>query len=356
MEVKNALFFSDDTIKYIKREVKNFKNDKHNPQVIYDGVQRKKRTIIVPSLREQIIHHVIVESFGEMFLQGIYKHAYGSIPGRGAHKGAKVMMNWIRKDPENCKYVLKLDIRKYFESISHDILKKKLSRVVKDKEALKLLFEVIDVTDKGLPLGFYTSQWLSMWYLKDFDHFVKEQCYAPHYMRYMDDIVILGGDKEKLIETLNKVTEYLRQLGLELNSKSQLFQFCWYDNEGYKHGRDIDFMGFRFFPDRKILRKSIMIKMTRKAKNIFTTEGKPTIYQLRQIISYMSYIKNSKVYGVWLEYLKPVLDYKKARKKIGNYDRKLNKIKIKLAEREFDEMFDAYQQGKIHPIMAAAAA
>ena len=291
-----------------------------------------------------------------MFLQGIYEHAYGSIPDRGAHQGAKVMMNWIRKDFKNCKYVLKLDIKKYFESIPHDILKKKLNKVVKDKEALKLLFEVIDVTNKGLPLGFYTSQWLSMWYLKDFDHFVKEQCYAPHYIRYMDDIVILGRDKEMLIETLNKVTEYLRELGLELNSKSQLFQFCWYDEKGNKHGRDIDFMGFRFFSDRKILRKSIMIKMTRKAKNIFTTENKPTIYQLRQIISYMSYIKSSKVYGVWLEYLKPVLDYKKARKRIGNYDRKINKIKNKLAEREMMIMFEDYQRGRIRPIMAAAAA
>ena len=349
---KKCFIFLDNTRDYIKNEIFNFKNDKHIPKTIYDGIKKKKRTIIVPSLREQIIHHIVVESFSEFFLHGIYNHVYGSIPGRGAHKGKKVLSKWIREDQKNCQYILKLDIKKYFESIPHDILKNKISKEVKDKKALKILFEIIDATKKGLPLGFYTSQWLSMWYLKDFDHYVKEQCYAPHYMRYMDDMVIMGANKELLIETFNKIKKYLSELGLTLNSKSQLFQLCWFEKKNkkiIKHGRDIDFMGFRFYRNKTVLRKSIMIKMTRKANNIFKID-KPSIYQLQQMISYISYIKNSKIYNVWLIYIKPVFNYKKAKRRIGNYDKKINKINDILSEKENITMFNDFQEGKIFPI------
>lgn len=351
--VQNALFFSEETIEYIQYYITHFENDKHTPKVIYDGVQRKKRKIIVPSLREQIVHHVVVDSFYPMFTKGLYEYSYGSLPHRGVHIAKKNLQRWIRKDPYNFQYILKLDIKKYFENIPHDILKAKLSREVKDKKALEVMFKIIDVTNKGLPLGFYTSQWLSMWYLKDFDHFVKEQCYAPHYMRYMDDMIIAGADKEALIETFRKVKEYLKTLGLELNPKSQLFQFCWYDEKGIKHGRDIDFMGFRFYKNKTVVRKSIMIKMTRKAKNVFINP-KPTLYQLKQLISYMSYIENCKIYNIWLDYIKPVYEYKKARKRIGNNDRKVNKILSKRLENKINEMFELCQQGKIYPILKIA--
>lgn len=307
----------------IKIYAMNFKSSNHNPVTIYDGISRKKRTIIVPDYMEQIVHHMVVNVMIPIFQHGMYEHSYGSIPKRGVHKGKKVVEKWIRNDKKNVKYCLKMDIKKYFDSIPHDVIKSKLKKIIHDERFLKVLFEIIDVTENGLPLGFYTSQWLSNWYLQDLDHYIKEKLYAPHYIRYMDDMVIFGSNKRKLQSTLNEIKKYLENLGLSLNNKYQLFRFVYRRDNKY-YGRDLDFMGFRFFRDKTILRKSILFKMTRKAKKI-SKKDKATIYDMRQMISYLGWIDATNTYNVYLEYIKPFVNFQKLKRKIGNYDRRLTK-------------------------------
>ena len=312
-DTKKALNDIETYADIILKQLPTFKSDKHKPKEIYDGIARKKRTIIVPTFREQVVHHIIVNSLKPMFLQGLYEHSYGSIPNRGVHDAKKTIERWIRKDTENCKYVLRMDIRKYFESIPHDILKEKIKRELKDEIMLRLIFEVIDATDKGLPLGFYTSQWLSMWYLKDLDHYIKEQCRAIHYVRYMDDMIVLDSDKEHLHYILDRISDYLDVLGLELNQKTQIFPL---------DSRDIDFMGFRFFGDKTILRRSIFYKILRKARRI-SNKSRATIYDIRQMLSYLGWIKSTSIYQVYLDYVKPFVDFGEYKNQISKYDRRM---------------------------------
>lgn len=103
----------------------NYENAEHVPVYIYDGITRKERTIIVPTMEELLVQHCIVNAMKPMFCKGMYEHSYASLPGRGAHKGKLVIEKWIRIDPKNCKYVLKMDIRHFFDSIPHDRLKAK---------------------------------------------------------------------------------------------------------------------------------------------------------------------------------------------------------------------------------------
>lgn len=335
-DVKEIYENPDDHIDEIKEYVKNFKNDHHTPMEIYDGIARKKRTIIVPTYREQIVHHMLVNILKPIFLKGMYEHSYGSIPKRGAHKAKKRIEKWIRTDHKNVKYCLKMDIEKFFQSIPHDILKEKLVRIIHDDEFLKVLFEVIDVVDIGLPLGFYSSQWLANWYLQGLDHYTKEDLGAAHYVRYMDDMIVFGSNKRKLHKMLEKVKEYLATLGLKLNSKTQIFRFSYAKkNPAYVEdddirekyidcGRDLDFMGFRFYRNRTVLRKSIMIKMTRKARKISKKE-KATIYDLRQMLSYLGWLNATDTYNVYETYIKGVVEFGKYKKRIGRYDRRLNK-------------------------------
>ena len=249
-----------------------------------------------------------------MFLQGIYEHAYGSIPNRGVHDAKRTIERWIKRDTDNCRYVLRMDIRKYFESIPHIILKEKLQRELKDEKMLKLIFEVIDATNRGLPLGFYTSQWLSMWYLKDLDHYIKEQCRATHYIRYMDDMIVFDADKDHLHFILRKIEDYLEFIGLELNQKTQIFPL---------ESRDVDFMGFRFFRSKTILRRSIYYKMLRKARKI-SKKARITIFDIRQMLSYLGWIKATSVYQVYLDYIKPFVNYGYYKKRISEHDRRGN--------------------------------
>ena len=316
-----------------------FKNDSHKAVEIYDGISHKKRNIIVPTTRELIVQHCIVEALKPMFMRGMYRHSYASIPWRwvksgnekndqpymlkdvrGAHQGKKVIERWL-KDKKNTKYVLKMDIRHYFESIPHDKLKSMLSDRIHDDKMLNLLFTIIDVIPKGLPLGFYLSQWLSNWYLEGLDHYIKEEMKAVYYIRYMDDMVIFDANKRRLHEMRKEVECYLDSLGLELKDNWQVFRFA-YTKDGKTYGRDLDFMGFRFFRRKTILRKSIMMKCTRKARRL-SKKRKATVYDARQMMSYNGYLKASDTYQMYLEHIKPFMSFRKMRNIISKHDRRL---------------------------------
>lgn len=328
--VKKRHLSDDAILSHSHRWIERFENAKHTPIHIYDGLGHKKRQILVPTLEELVVQHCVVNALKPVFCKGMYEHSYASLPNRGAHKAKKVIEKWIRNDSRNVKYVLKMDIHHFFHSIPHDRLKEKLSKKIHDEKMLNLLFKIIDVNDVGLPLGFYTSQWLSNWYLQGLDHYIKEQLGAAHYMRYMDDMVVFGSNKKVLHRMRQAITDYLdKELGLELKNNWQVFRFS-YDGD---KGRDLDFMGFRFYRNRTVLRKSIMLKAIRKAKRISVKE-KPTIYDIRQMISYLGWIKCTNTYTMYLYWIKPYVNFQKMKRRISQYDKfDDQRIYIKLTRR-----------------------
>lgn len=322
--------------KIIEEYAANYKNRKHTPKEIYDGISRKRRTIIVPSFEEQVVHHMVVNVMQPMFRKGMYEHTYASIPQRGGHKGKKYIERWISNGGKDIKYCFKMDIRKFFDSISHDILKEKLRRKIKDERFLKILFEIIDVTESGIPLGFYTSQWLANWFLQDLDHYIKEELGAKYYMRYMDDMVIFASNKKKLHQMKDAIECYLKtELGLEIKQNWQVFRFHYIDRKtGEEKGRFLDFMGFRFYRNRTTLRRSIYFKACRKA-NKMSKKDKVTIHDCKQMLSYLGWIKSTDTYSAYEKYIKPKVDFGKLKKRISNYDRRNNNVKFNMEkERE----------------------
>ena len=302
---------------WIRKSAANFKNGEHTPLEIYDGIQRKKRTIIVPSFREQIVHHMAVNVLKPIFMRPMYEHSYGSIPGRGAHLAKKRIKKVISKGGRDIKYVLKMDVRKYFDSIPHDIIKAKLARLIRDEKFLAILYEIIDVTDKGIPLGFYTSQWFANWYLTNLDHYIKEVLRVKHYFRYMDDMVIFGSNKKRLHQVRRDIEAELAKLGLEMKGDWQIFRF---ENNG--RYRFLDFMGFRFYRNRITLRRSIFYKACRKARKI-SQKDKATLFDARQMLSYLGWLDATDTYGAYMQYIKPYVCFRRLKKRIANYDRRL---------------------------------
>lgn len=219
-----------------------------------------------------------------------------------------------------------MDIRKYFESIPHDILKAKLAKIIHDERFLNLLYEIIDTTDKGIPLGFYTSQWFANFYLTELDHYITEKLKAKHYIRYMDDMVVFGSNKRELHKIRNLINEFIENnLGLKMKDNWQVCKMYYVNKKGKGVGSDLDFMGFRFFRDRTILRKSIMFKMTRKAKRIskkLQNNHKITVYDSRQMLSYLGWIKATNTYNTYKKYVKPYVSFKRLKNIIRKHDKK----------------------------------
>lgn len=301
----------------IKNYAMNFHNAHHTPKEIYDGIRRKKRTIIVPNFYEQVVHHMIVNTMMPIFMHGMYEHSYGSIPKRGAHKGKKTVERWIRNGGKDCKYCLKMDIRKYFDSIPHEILLCKLRKVIRDDRFMAVMEEIVSVLPKGIPLGFYLSQWLANWYLQDLDHYIKEVLHAKFYIRYMDDMVIFGGNKRVLHDMRKGIEIYLKdRLGLDLKDNWQVFRF------NYKERfRFLDFIGFRFYRNRTTLRRSIALRATRKAMKLYKKEVK-TVFDIRQMLSYMGWLDCTDTYRFYEERIKPYVNIQYMKRRISNYDKR----------------------------------
>ena len=209
----------------------------------------------------------------------------------------------METDKPNTKYCAKLDITKFYPSINHDALKAALRRKIKDHKILWLFDKIIDSTENGLPIGNYTSQWLANFLLQDLDHEIKEEMHVVRYMRYMDDMVLFGSNKKKLHAVVKLIAARLAPLGLKLKANWQVFRVDYIDRKGKRRGRDIDFMGFRFFRDRVIMRKKIALRARRLAKRISKCK-KVSFHKAAAMISYCGWFK----YTASAEYRKKYID------------------------------------------------
>ena len=319
---------ADQVIELIKSGEFNFHES--NLAVINEASQRKNRVIAKPKLIDQIVHHVLMSVFTEIVTNSLYEHVYGSIPNRSAQRHAtKYLRKWIKKYGRKRFYVFKFDIRHFYDSVDHDILKQKLERKIKDDQYLELLFALIDSFEAGLPKGYYSSQWLANFYLLELDHYIKNVLFAPQYMRYMDDMVILCRNKRKLRKIKAEIERYLQdELHLTLKGNWQIYRFVDVNDE---NGRDIDYMGFRFFRNKTILRKSLLKRIYRKAlrlkskRELFYNEHKGTgitVMDARGMLSLLGWTKHADVYNYYQEYLKDLINPRYLRKKVAAYDRK----------------------------------
>ena len=159
---------------------------KYNVFTIYEP---KERRIVSQCLQDKIINHLVSRYIlYPALLPCLISSNVASIQGKGTKAGLYYKNEFERK----CKvkygeyYILKCDISKFFASIDKDILKKKLARKIKDKEALDIVNKIIDSEENGLGIGNMTSQVLAVFYLNDMDHYIKEQLHIKYYVRYQD--------------------------------------------------------------------------------------------------------------------------------------------------------------------------
>ena len=224
---------------------------------VYTLYDPKEREIFrLPYYPDRITHHAIMNVLEPIFVSIFTSDTYSCIKKRGIH-GAFYKLKHVLKDQINTRYCLKLDIKKFYPSINHYILKKLLRRKFKDEKLLALLDDIID-SAQGVPIGNYLSQYLANFYLTYFDHWIKEVLRVKYYFRYCDDIVILSSNKETLWNYLDKIKIYLKDnLKLEVKYNYQVFPVV---------SRGIDFVGYKFYHTHILLRKSIKLKFIKMIK------------------------------------------------------------------------------------------
>ena len=220
----------------------------------------KKRLISAASFEERIMHHAIMNVLEPVFERQMIYHTYACRKEKGTHKAIYYAFHLCKK----YKYVLKLDIRKYFDSINHQILKEKLNRIIKDSRCLFLFdgiidsYEISDCSKIGLPIGNLTSQFFANLYLSSLDHYILEKLHAKAYCRYMDDMLLFGNSKSDLINIICFVKAFcIVNLRLELKEPVLV-----------KTSRGVPFLGYSVGSCGVRLLRSKQRQKKKKIKNL----------------------------------------------------------------------------------------
>lgn len=233
---------------------KTYQTSRYDIFKVYEPKEREVYRL--PYFPDRIAHHAIMRVLEPIFVATYTADTYSCIKKRGIH-AASFALRKALKDQSETLYCLKLDVKKFYPSINHDVLKGLLRRKFKDKDLIWLLDEIID-SAPGLPIGNYLSQYLANFYLSYFDHWIKEDLRVKYYFRYADDLVILHRDKEYLHQLLKLIQTYFKdRLKLEVKSNWQVFPV---------NSRGIDFVGYVHFHTHVLLRKKIKQNFARMLK------------------------------------------------------------------------------------------
>ena len=216
---------AENVIRTIYEELKNerYVVGKYNVFIIYEP---KQRTIVSQGMKDKIVNHLIArEILYPAILPCLVPFNVASRPGMGTKKALEYLERYRRQfAAKNEKYfMLKCDISRFFLSINHKILKKKVRRRITDPRALKIVFDVIDSYSTGIGIGSMTSQILAIFYLNDLDHFIKEKLKVKYYVRYQDDFLLFHPSKEHLKYCFEQIKIFLKKEKLTINPKSRIY-------------------------------------------------------------------------------------------------------------------------------------
>lgn len=292
---------------------------KHPTHTLKEGSHKKTREIQKPRWDdEQIVHHMLMRQFRKIVFQKLYRYACGSLPDRGPHFVMKTIRRWRDGYKGKKFYVAELDIRKFYDTIDTAILEEMLARLIRDKRYLRILFLVIDTGAPGLPKGFYTSPWLSHFYLMAFDYFVVQTLKPDHYIRLVDNMWLFSTNKKRLHGMVREIEAYLSEkLHLHIKDDWQVFRFEGVSRKtGCVTGRAINAVGFVVHRDRVTLRKSIL-KRARAKANRMKRKRQTTRKDAGAIISYMGYFTHTDTYGYYLRWIKPKVSVQYCKRRIS---------------------------------------
>ncbi len=259
---------------------------------IYDPKERK---ICAATFRERVLHHALMNICHANFEKYQIFDSYASRLGKGTYAALERSKYFQRK----YKWFLKLDVRKYFDSIDLCILKQQLAKRFKDVVLINVFYSIIDSyetsTGKGLPIGNLTSQYFANHYLALADHYIKEKFQAPAYVRYMDDMVIWSNDKNSLLKIGNEFQSFIEsELSLSLKP------FCLNSTD-----KGLPFLGYILFPKTVLLNNSsrnrFKAKLKQYAYKLNNAEWNQAEYQAH-VLPLIAFAKHANTFNLRTKY------------------------------------------------------
>lgn len=230
----------------------------------------KQRHISKAQVRDRLVHQMVYDILSPIFDKKFIFHSLSSRLGKGTHIGISQLQRMIRKVSQNGKtpcYGLKMDIRRFFDTIDHQILKVLIRKTIDDEKTLKIVdiiidsFRVKEGQDVGIPLGNVTSQLFANIYLHELDDFIKQTLRERHYLRYCDDFIILSTDEGHLNSLIFSIQKFLtKTLKLELHPKKVIIR---------KLGQGIDFVGYVLFEKYVLLRVRTKRRMKKRLNEAY---------------------------------------------------------------------------------------
>jgi len=269
----------------------------------------KERIISAAPYRDRVVHHALVNVIEPLFDRSMIYDSYANRTGKGTHRAVNRFTEFARKR----RYVLKMDVVRYFPNIDHTILMEAIEKRIKDRDIIWLIGVILDSgreTDdhgslsyfsgddlftpverkRGLPIGNLTSQLFANIYLDGFDHYVKEHLRCRYYIRYMDDMAVFDDDKKRLGEVRLTMIHYLEELRLNVHMNRAQY---WPVTQG------TDWLGYRMYPTHRHVRKS-NIRRFRLRLNRLAGEYRQGTVDLQEIrstvMSWISHVKHADTY------------------------------------------------------------
>lgn len=301
---QNVLAFNYNLEQELHQLYQSLKTKTYQPgkYTVFQVYSPKPRLISAAPYRDRVVHHALCNIIQPIFERTFIFDSYANRTGFGTHRALKRFTHFARTS----RYVLQCDIRKYFPSIDHAILKSLIRRKIKCPDTLWLIDTIIDSSNpqepsieyfpsddlltplqhrRGLPIGNLTSQFFANIYLSGFDHFIKETLKAPKYLRYVDDFALFSDDHGYLAESRIALEAYLTTLRLKIHPiKSQLSET--------RYGAT--FVGFRILPDRIRVRSDNLRRARYRLKRLQKAYAKDRISFTRLTQSVQSWAAHLK--------------------------------------------------------------
>lgn len=281
-EVQAFLADLEENLLQIQRELTD-RTYVTSPYEVFIKYEPKRREIYRLPFRDRVVHWAIMLVVEPIWVSTFTADTYACIKGRGIHKCHSKLKRDLAADPAGTAYCLKLDVRKFYPSIDHDVMKQVVRRKIKDPELLWLLDGIIDSAE-GVPIGNYLSQFFANLYLAEFDHVVKERLGVKYYYRYADDIVVLAESKERLHGLLIAFNHYLNdERRLQIKSNYQIFPVA---------ARGIDFVGYVTYHTHSLMRKSIKKNFCRTVAALNKRDDIDEREYRRRVCSWLGWAKH----------------------------------------------------------------